>query len=98
MPKHFSIIPAGWLGSIWYLIMGGSKETNYIMREGLKTTIRGIEAFPTFDLHKDKIVGQFVVVCSSAEDKALKAVFYVGKVRALERVATPDESMTMLWY
>ena len=42
-------------------------------------TTREFETFPTFDPHKDITVGQFVVgqfvaVCSSAEDKTLGAV------------------------
>ena len=69
-----------------------------LCREGLQMTTGEVDAFPTFNPHKDIAVGQFVAVVSPLEDKALGTIFYVGKVRALERGATPNGSMTMLWY
>ena len=57
-----------------------------------------VEAFPAFDPHKDIAVGQFVAVLSPVEERRLGAIFYVGKVRALERAATVDGVMTVTWY
>ena len=57
-----------------------------------------VEAFPSFDPHKDIAVGQFVAVLSLVEECRLGAIFYVGKVRALERAAIADGVMTVTWY
>ena len=57
-----------------------------------------VEAFPAFDPHKDIAVGQFVAVLSPVEERRLDAIFYVGKVRALERAATADGVMIVTWY
>ena len=54
-----------------------------------------VEAFPAFDPHKDIAVGQFVAVLSHVEERRLGAIFYVGKVRALERAATANGVMTV---
>ena len=37
-------------------------------------------------------------ICSSVEDQALGAVFYISRVCALELATTPNNSMTVLWY
>ena len=58
----------------------------------------GEEAFPAFNPHIDITIGQFVVVCSPEEDRRRGAPFWVGKVLALERSATSDGEMTVLWY
>ena len=66
---------------------------------GQKVVGGHVEAFLSFDPHKDIIVGQFVAVSLSPVEKCrLDAVFYVGKVRALERAATVDGVMTVTWY
>ena len=57
-----------------------------------------VEAFSTFDPHKDIAVDQFVAVLSHVEERRLGAIFYVDKVRALERAATADGVMTVTWY
>ena len=50
------------------------------------------------DLHKDIAMGQFVTVLSPVEERRLGAIFYVGKVRALERATITDGVMTVMWY
>ena len=57
-----------------------------------------VEGFLTFDPHKDIAVGQFVAVLSLVEERRLGAIFYVGKVRGLERAATVNGVMTVTWY
>ena len=57
-----------------------------------------VEAFLALDPHKDIAVGQFVAVLSPMEERRLGAIFYVGKMRALERAATADGVMTVTWY
>ena len=57
-----------------------------------------VEAFSSFDPHKDITVGQFVAVLSPVEERRLGAIFYVGKIRALEYAATVDGVMTVTWY
>ena len=57
-----------------------------------------VEAFPSFDPHKDIAVGQFIEVLSPVEERWLGAIFYVGKTRALDRTATVDGIMTVTWY
>ena len=54
--------------------------------------------FPAFDPHKDITVGQFVALYSPPEDRVAGAIFYIAKVRALERIAIPDGTMTVIWY
>ena len=56
-----------------------------------------VEAFPSFDSHKDIAVAQFVAMLSPVEERCLGVIFYVGKVRALERAATADGVMTVTW-
>ena len=65
---------------------------------GKKSRGGRVEVFPSFDSHKDIAVGQFVAVLSQVEERQLGAIFYVGKVRALERAATADGIMTVTWY
>ena len=79
--------------------LGGMIATTSIS-QNVGQEIRGgrVEAFPSFDPHKDIAVGQFVAVLSPVEERRLGAIFYVGKVRALERAATVDGVMTVTWY
>ena len=56
------------------------------------------EAFPSFDPHKDIVVGQFIAMLSPVEERRLGAIFYVDKICALERAATADGVMTVTWY
>ena len=77
-----------WLGAITL--------TNSIPRNVGVGIVEGrVEAFSAFDPHKDIAVGQFVAVLSPVEERRLGAVFYVGKVRALERAATANGVMTV---
>ena len=84
-------------GFVQETLMAGSSRTNDIVRQGPKTT-RGVKAFPAFDPHKAIAIEEVRVACSSTEDQPLEATFYIGKVRVLQRIATPDNSMIVLWY
>ena len=65
---------------------------------GKKSLGGHVEAFPSFDPHKDIVVGQFIVVVFPVQERRLSAIFYVGKVCALERATTVDGRMTVTWY
>ena len=67
--------------------------------EGARGLARqGEDPFPAFDPHKDISVGQFVALCTTTSDRAAGATFYVAKVQSLERVATREGTMTVIWY
>ena len=68
------------------------------IQRGGQRPLTGEEAFPVFNPHKDITVGQFVAVCSLEEDCRRGAPFWIGKVCPLERSATLDGEMTVLWY
>ena len=79
--------------------LGGMIATTSISRiVGQEIPGGRVEAFPSFDPHKDIAMGQFVAVLFPVEDRRLGTIFYVGKVRALERAATADGVLTMTWY
>ena len=74
--------------------LGAITSTNSIPRNVGVGIVEGrVEAFSTFDPHKDITVGQFVAVLSPLEERRLGAIFYVDKVRALERAATVNGVM-----
>ena len=79
--------------------LGGMITTTSIS-QNVGQEFRGgrVKAFPSFDTHKDIAVGQFVAMLSPVEERRLGAIFYVDKVRALERAATVDGVMTVTWY
>ena len=57
-----------------------------------------VEAFPSFDPHKDIVVGQFIAVLSPMEERRRGAIFYVDKVRAPDRAAIAGGVMIVTWY
>ena len=79
--------------------LGGMTATTLISRNvGQEIAGGRVEAFPSFDPHKDIAADEFVVVLSPTEEHRLGAIFYVGKVCALDRAATVDGVMTVTWY
>ena len=77
------------MDNLTYTAGRNDREHIDISKCGARNPRGCVEGFPSFDPHKNIAVGQFVAVLSLVEERRLDAIFYVGKVRALERAATP---------
>jgi hypothetical protein len=62
------------------------------------SAVQSGDPFPTFDPRKDVMVGMFVAI-ETGEDDQLKGIpFFIAKVIQMERQATDDGTVTVLWY
>jgi hypothetical protein len=62
------------------------------------STVQSGDPFPTFDPRKDVTVGMFVAIETGKDDQLKGIPFFVAKEIQMERQATNDGTVTVLWY